>query len=130
MCIITAPHMDPAVVAAHPMPGRPQSHQTDGSMSQTFTNSGFGDVHQQQQPPSLATDTQQSYSQPTALAGQDFSSQSYGQNSDSLFSEETISQKVLGQSVPDSTISQFEMPSQQRLSMPPSHESTQQVNSF
>ncbi|XP_071120270.1 caprin-1-like isoform X1 [Mytilus edulis] len=114
-----SPHMDPAVVAAHPMPGRPQSRQTDSGMSQTFTNSGYGgDVHQQQQTPSLSqtAETPQSYSQPG------HSSQSYGQNSDSLFSEDTISQKVLGQSVPDSTISQFELHSQ----MPPGRDSNQQ----
>lgn len=111
--------MDPAVVAAHPMPGRPQSRQTESTISQTFTNSSYADVHPQ------APENQQTYSQP--ITGQDYSSQSYGQNSDSLFSEESISQKVMGQSVSDSTISQFEMPSQQRLSMPPSHESSQQV---
>ncbi|XP_052066849.1 caprin-1-like isoform X2 [Mytilus californianus] len=118
-----SPHMDPAVVAAHPMPGRPQSRQTDSGMSQTFTNSGYGgDVHQQQQTPSLSqtTETPQSYSQPG------HSSQSYGQNSaDSLFSQDTISQKVLGQSVPDSTISQFELHSQP-LPMPPGRDSNQQ----
>lgn len=115
--------MDPAVVAAHPMPGRPQSRQTDSGMSQTFTNSGYGgEVHQQQQTPSLSqtAETPQSYSQPG------HSSQSYGQNSDSLFSEETISQKVLGQSVPDSTISQFELHSQ----MPPGRDSNQQVRAL
>lgn len=133
-----SPHMDPAVVAAHPMPGRPQSRQTEGGISQTFTNSGFGDVHQQQQSSSLSQTTdnsQQSFSQPPvsalsgqqpSLTGQEFTSQSYGQNSDSLFSEDAISQKVIGQSVPDSKISQFEMPPQRPLPMPPKHDSKQQ----
>jgi hypothetical protein len=65
--------------------------------------------------------------QQPSLTGQEFTSQSYGQNSDSLFSEDAISQKVIGQSVPDSTISQFEMPPQRPLPMPPKHDSKQQV---
>lgn len=122
-----SPHMDPAVVAAHPMPGRTQSRHGEGT--QTFTNSAFGDIHQKQSSSLSQTEkSHPSFSQPP-VSGQEFTSQSYGQNNDSLYIEEAISQKVIGQSVPDSTISQFEMPPQRQMKMQHSHDSTQQSES-
>lgn len=151
-----SPHMDPAVVAAHPMPpaplGRPTpTHSADSSTlsQQAYSSQGFGDLQQKQQslsdPSQSQNDTQSrlNHQQQTvsALTGQDYSSQTFTQNSlsqslqnDSLFQSSSVKDNsssqmssMVGQTVNDTTISQFELPPS--IPMPPGHDTTQENQS-
>ena len=135
--------MDPAVVAAHPMPtappmARPPSTHTPESLTQ----SGFGSTYSEQQ--ALDSDPQSvdpsiiSQQTVTSVQSQDFTNSSFGQSSrtipaDNMFSNTvsdsssgTMSHNVLGQSGTDSTLSQYEIPPS--IPMPPGHESSQVYN--
>ena len=135
--------MDPAVVAAHPMPtappmARPPSTHTPESLAQ----SGFGASYSEQQ--TLDTDPQSvdpsiiSQQTGTTVQSQDFTNSSFGQSArtqqtmqaDNMFSNAVsdnsagaVSHSVLGQSGADSTLSQYEIPPQ--IPMPPGHDSAQ-----
>lgn len=145
-----SPHMDPAVVAAHPMPPAPLGGPATSISSQTFTSSAFADLQpsqtidnsQSSQPPS--DPSLMSQQQSVSLTGQDYSSQEFTQQtfgqssltpalqSDSLFHQSSgidsssapLGQSVMGQTLSDTTISQFEIPPQ--IPMPPSHEQSTQ----
>lgn len=135
-----SPHMDPAVVAAHPMPtappmARPPSTHTPESLTQ----SGFGASYSEQQ--TLDTDPQSVdpsiISQQTVTSVQSQNS-NFGQSArtqqtiqaDTMFSNAVsdnsagaVSHSVLGQSGADSSLSQYEIPPQ--IPMPPGHDSSQ-----
>ena len=123
--------MDPAVVAAHPMPSTQHRHVADSTnlTSQTFSNPGY--VQQQQQSrDSSHTNVPSELSQQQQMASgpQDFTSQNtFAQSlqNDSLFASSGVEessqmqQNVLGQTS-DTAISQFDMPPP-ALPMPPGH---------
>ena len=140
--------MDPAVVAAHPMPPAPLGADPTSITSQTFTSAGFGDLQASQsidnsQTAKASDPSLLSQQQSVSLAGQDFTATDYNQQtfgqsslsqglqSDSLFHqpsgmEGTSAQmSSMGQSLSDTTISQFDIPPQ--IPMPPSHDQATQV---
>lgn len=133
-----SPHMDPAVVAAHPMPPAPLGYQTESLSPQTFTSQGFADLSPQVSRDLASSNkesTQSLLSQQQASLGgaSDYSSQTFGQSlqSDALFppsavkdSSSQLGQSVLGQTS-DSTISKFEIPP--AIPMPPGIQSADQV---
>ncbi|KAK3593902.1 hypothetical protein CHS0354_011505, partial [Potamilus streckersoni] len=142
------PHMDPAVVAAHPMrttsplPPHSTSSQTPDiskiSHSQSSFTTGYRDQQQlisenpsaDQTAASLLAVVAAAKQQVATSVQQDYSGSSFGQThhsqslqqSDRLFSVQD-SNSMLGQSVSDGTMSQFEMPPS--IPMPPSHNQTQ-----
>ncbi|XP_060082581.1 caprin-1-like isoform X2 [Ylistrum balloti] len=135
-----SPHMDPAVVAAHPMPPAPLGHQTESLSSQTFSNQGFGDLAQQA-PHDLTSSNKESTQsllskQQSSLGGtNDFPSQTFGQSlqSDALFpssavkdSSSQLAQSVMGKSN-DNSISKYEIPPS--IPLPPGLQSNAQESS-
>ncbi|XP_069132405.1 caprin-1-like isoform X2 [Argopecten irradians] len=132
-----SPHMDPAVVAAHPMPPAPLGHQPESLSSQTFSNQGFGDLAQQA-PHDLTSANKESTQsllskQQSSLGGaSDFPSQTFGQSlqSDALFPSSAVkgnssqlTQNVMGKSN-DNSISKFDIPPS--IPMPPGLQSNTQ----
>ena len=140
---ISAPHMDPAVVAAHPMPtassmARPPSTHTPESLSQSgFGASSYGEQQTLDSDPQSVDPSIISQQTVTTVQSQDFTNSSFGQSartqtiqSDNMFSNAvsdnssgTLSHKVLGQSGTDSSLSQYEIPPS--IPLPPGHESSQ-----
>ena len=137
--------MDPAVVAAHPMPTaapmpRPPSTHTPESLTQTGFGASYGeqqtlDTDPQSVDPSIIS--QQTVTSVSSVQSQDFTNSSFGQSArtqtmqaDNMFSNAvsdsgsgTVSHSVLGQTGADSALSQYEIPPQ--IPMPPGHDSSQ-----
>lgn len=138
-----SPHMDPAVVAAHPMPtastmARPPSTHTPESLSQSgFGASSYGEQQTLDSDPQSVDPSIISQQTVTTAQSQDFTNSSFGQSartqtiqSDNMFSNAvsdsssgTMAHKVLGQSGTDSSLSQYEIPPS--IPLPPGHESSQ-----
>ncbi|KAL5007767.1 hypothetical protein ScPMuIL_016573 [Solemya velum] len=118
-----SPHMDPAVVAAHPMPtplGRPPSTHDQNTepgllTQQSYSSQTFVDQQRQHLDSESSQPTEQSMSQPVDT---DFGGQAYGQSSisqtltnDSLFQSSVDDQtSQLSHSVMGQTDSSFDMP--------------------
>lgn len=134
--------MDPAVVAAHPMPpapsmARPPSTHTPESLSQSGFGPSFGEKQTLDADPQSLDPSIISQQTVTSVQSQDFPNSSFGQSArtqtmqtDNMFSNAvsdssagTMSHTVLGHSGADSTLSQYEIPPS--IPMPPGHESSQ-----
>lgn len=137
-----SPHMDPAVVAAHPMPAappmaRPPSTHTPESLSQSGFGASYGDQQTLDSDPQTVDPSIISQQTVTSVQSQDFTNSSFGQSartqtmqSDNMFSNAvsdnssgTVSHSVLSQSGKDSSLSQYDIPPS--IPMPPGHESSQ-----
>lgn len=146
-----SPHMDPAVVAAHPMPqsqqsvGRPPSNQ--GSETAGYSGTSTFGEQQYGEPKGLdsaelagskhkvshgASVDQSVFSKATTASVQDYSSPAYSQSnlSHSLQTDNLFSSAVPGESRlaggEGSTISHTEYDIPPQLPMPPSHDSAQE----
>ncbi|XP_041365112.1 caprin-1-like isoform X2 [Gigantopelta aegis] len=134
--IESSPHLDPAVVAAQPMSRQPR--QTDPLTQPTFGRPGFGD-QLSKTADSVSNDQPKPYSQAAdPNIGLDFTSSSFGQSGlsqnlpgDSMFpsvgdSTPQISHTMIGQSVTENSVSQFDLPPS--IPMPPTQDDSEDAS--